>query len=253
MAEMRHDLRLMMHAFSGLLFTVFSSACHVLTLTLTSTSASTASVTGEDHFYSLHMAALYSQSSILELLLSSETAASTAHLGRGRDVDCLDSKKRTPLLVACEVGDLACVETLLAHRASLSVRDKTADGPLHKVARGGSQGNTYTAYFTDKSPFAPSSSEEGSEPSAKRHDTRDSATARHTTNKWQLAVLKYLLRKGTSSVQSLRLNGRNRQGETPLTLVCGRCSRDSGHSHSVVVLLTHAGADPHIVNAAGQV
>ena len=31
-------------------------------------------------------------------------------MNRGSDVDCVDSKKRTPLLMACEIGDIDCVK-----------------------------------------------------------------------------------------------------------------------------------------------
>lgn len=177
-------------------------------------------------------------------------------LSRGSDVDCVDSKRRTPLLVACEVGDLDCVKvrpppfilpylpdpdhahqlfltwflrlcvtlkTLLSYRAALTVRDKTADGPLHKVARGGGRENAYGAYLRT-----------GSDARRKGH----------------LSVLKLLLQKGGSSAQ-LRLHSRNKQGATPLTLVCARCPEDPGLHHSMVLLLTHAGADPLAINSFG--
>jgi hypothetical protein len=137
------------------------------------------------------------------------------------------------------------------------MQDKLADGPLHKVARGGCRGSTYASYFADKSPFLlmtdhDNGDDDGSGSVASKRHAAAGGNRLVVTNKGQLSVLKFLLRKNCSDY--LRLNGRNKQGDTPLTLVCANCSKeDAGHDHSLVVLLTHAGADPFSVNSKGKI
>ena len=123
------------------------------------------------------------------------------------------------------------VQTLLSYRATVDIRDKLADGPLHKIARGGGKARSYDSNY-----FANSGQASG--------------LLRVAPCKGHLSVLKLFLQKRISA--SLRLNAFNRQGETPLTIACGRCSEDPSLFHSMVVSLTHGGADPLLVNSSGM-
>ena len=189
---------------------------------------------GHEKLLSLHVAAVHSQSSVIELLLRRDSCSNGAHSSRGHDVDCLDSRKRTPLMIACQMGDCDSVKTLVNQGARVGLTDKTGDGVLHKVARC-AQGKTFESYLSK--PFVTS-------------NERSSFDKSRDYRKGQMSVLKFLLRKTISN--RLRINWRNRKGDTALSILCSYCDEDQEHYRDMIALLTSAGADPFIINSSGS-
>lgn len=86
----------------------------------------------------LHLAVVLGNPSLLHSLLSCASSSNLNFVTSTFAVDDLDDQKRTPIMLACELGFDDCIKVLLAFGSKMSLRhQRTGDSALHIACRFG--------------------------------------------------------------------------------------------------------------------
>jgi len=86
----------------------------------------------------LHLAVVIGNPSLLQFLLSCASSSNLNFVTSTFAVDDLDDQKRTPIMLACELGFDDCIKVLLAFGSKTSLRhQRTGDSALHIACRFG--------------------------------------------------------------------------------------------------------------------